>query len=584
MEQENPVWTREWRSRWRRPLTPISIFAYAGLLAAVAGLYFSANIAGTLSTEAQTGQRGQELLLWLARCQLVLAALFAATLSAPAISSERESGTLAMLRLTPLTMGRIVQGKFRSAALVVLLLVFVPLPMNSIAFVLGGVSVGEFAAVVLLQCSTTVLCAAGGIRLSVSARSTSTALGGSLLLAFFVVLWPFTILGNMRGEEFLVLAGFCAAVAFSLAFLLMKATAFSLENETLDVALEPDSVPILVVSPNTQSMFPPMLASPLTKEREWHDDEETLELPDSKADVPLSEADTRVILPPAEMKPRRRQKVLEETPLGKVLHFDNPILERELRARLQGLVEREPGDWGLLVGAIALLVLVVSGVGIGSSFNDPDLMQLWCILGGAVVVSLATLWAALSFSRERQSNMLPTLLMTILSPHEIARGKRDAALSAAAFYLVPMLPFFAYCLLYDFSTLGLLAFIIAFMALGASCGLVCAWLCQSMGVAVAGAFMLLAGCFGFFVRLMHEVQYQGQATGSWLLRQPFAPVLVRLVNPQTPAEISLSISLAITVIFAFAALLTLPVVRGLRPAAIEKDGVSFMTRDLSKSL
>ena len=567
--RENPVWTREWRSRWRRPITPIAIFGYAAILAVVAGAYFAANIAGTVATHDQTGVRGQELLIWLARVQMILASLFAAALSSPAIAAERHSGTLALLRLSPLSSHRIVGGKFASAALVVLMLILVPLPMNSIAFVLGGVSALDFAVVTLLQCGVVSLCAAGGIVSSGNAATTAKALSLSFFLCVAFLILPLVLLGGLNENGFIGTATIGALFAFFVARVLVASAAFQLDLESLDIAHELDAR---------------LMESPAPPEA----------MVSARVPATLASTSRKAEAPPKTKLVAKVSKRVE-TPLGKLLHFSNPLVERELRGRLRSLVETSPGGWPVtVIGLITLsgcgfLLSFLSALSVWQrdfyqSFDVGEIVAL-CVVMSAIAVMLATLWAAQSFAREREGQMLQALLLTTLSPRDIAGGKRDAALGASAILFLLALPSFVPLIALDpILGMGILGATLGFMALGASCGLLCAWLCQSPGIAVAGAFMLVLGFFGAFARVLDEIRVQSAAPNSWFMRQPFSDVLVRLAFPTTPDETALSIAVAITLMFAISVALSWPVLRGLRPAAIEKDGVSIMTRDLSQAL
>ena len=72
-------------------------------------------------------------------------------------------------------------------------------------------------------------------------------------------------------------------------------------------------------------------------------------------------------------------------------------------------------------------------------------------------------------------------------------------------------------------------------------------------------------------------------TRGILISMPWAPLLARLLQPFDMAEVALSGAVAAVLSLGILAILMKPVLHGLRPAALECDGESWLSRDLSKA-
>ena len=108
---------------------------------------------------------------------VVLIEIFVVTFITPAftagaISGERERKTYELLRTTLLSSRKLVFGKLASALTYVLLLVMAAVPLESLAFVLGGVVVEELALALVILLVTAFAFAALGMFFSSLARTT----------------------------------------------------------------------------------------------------------------------------------------------------------------------------------------------------------------------------------------------------------------------------------------------------------------------------------------------------------------------------------------------------------------------------
>lgn len=197
---ENPVLTRELRTRMRGARAFWILFTYIGLLSLI--LFFT-----YLSwTQSQSGGSsafmvGKLFYSVLFTVQAILVGLITPALTAGGISVEKEQRTFDLLSLSLLPRRSIVVGKLMAAVSFVTLLLTSSLPLVSLGFLLGGISPAEVGAAYFLLLVCAFQYGAVGIACSSVARSTTTATVltyGILIVLFFSTL-PFTIMGIMSG-------------------------------------------------------------------------------------------------------------------------------------------------------------------------------------------------------------------------------------------------------------------------------------------------------------------------------------------------------------------------------------------------
>lgn len=188
--RSNPVVLKEFRSRMRGRRAFIILSVYVLLLSLlVSGVYLlmrqSMGIAGGLEERRIMGKTIFGLVVGM---EMVMVSFVAPALTAGAISGERERQTYDLLRTTLLPARSLVFGKFFSALGFILLLLLAGLPVQSLAFLLGGVALEELLVGTLLLMVTAVMfCAAGVFFSSFLARtlvSTVLAYGLTSVLLF----------------------------------------------------------------------------------------------------------------------------------------------------------------------------------------------------------------------------------------------------------------------------------------------------------------------------------------------------------------------------------------------------------------
>lgn len=141
----NPVLARELTQRMRGRLTWLVITVYLGLLALILRFLYlgAARFSGGFGEPLAATSVGRSVFAWLLFFMLVLVCFIVPGLTAAAISGERERQTLVSLQLTLLSARSIVTGKLAASVAFVSLLVVASLPLLSVPFLVGGVSVSE---------------------------------------------------------------------------------------------------------------------------------------------------------------------------------------------------------------------------------------------------------------------------------------------------------------------------------------------------------------------------------------------------------------------------------------------------------
>jgi hypothetical protein len=244
----NPVTVKELRGRMRgrRAFAVLTLYLLilSGLITVVY-LAYSGNAAGPGSSAARTAGKG--LFAVVLAVQVFLVAFIGPAFTAGAISGERERQTFDLLRTTLLSAESFVLGKLISALSYVFLLVLVSIPLQSIAFLLGGLSLTELVISQLLILVAAVTYALYGLWCSAAMRSTLAAtvttfagmlfitFGTPMLAGMAVVLgsafsgrWPSGIL-----FEALLAYGGVTAAATNLPATLILSESFFLEEDAI---------------------------------------------------------------------------------------------------------------------------------------------------------------------------------------------------------------------------------------------------------------------------------------------------------------------------------------------------------------
>ncbi len=142
--EPNPIIVKELRSRMRGARVFITLTAALTLLAVVGYSLYRVTLTGSQNSSTPISpQIGQMLFAGLAFFELLVIAVVTPSVTAGEISSEKEKQTYEMLLATPLNPTSILWGKLVAAMSYVFLIIFAAVPMASLVFIYGGVSIRD---------------------------------------------------------------------------------------------------------------------------------------------------------------------------------------------------------------------------------------------------------------------------------------------------------------------------------------------------------------------------------------------------------------------------------------------------------
>ncbi len=172
----NPVMLKELRGRMRGIRAFIVLTVYLGLMSGfTALLYLIYTPVNRASGSAAAGEVGRVLFMGIVGIELLLIIFIAPSFTAGAITGERERQTYDLLRTTLLASPSFVIGKLESALSYVLLLLLAAIPLQSVAFLFGGVSELELILAFVILTVAAITLGTVGIYFSAIANRTLTA-------------------------------------------------------------------------------------------------------------------------------------------------------------------------------------------------------------------------------------------------------------------------------------------------------------------------------------------------------------------------------------------------------------------------
>ncbi len=183
----NPLLLKEFRERMRGIRAFVVITVYLTLMAGFITLMYL-TLTQSNPTMTVTGSLGRNLFRSVIGVQLILTALIAPSFTASAVSSEYERRTYDLLKITLLPSQSFIIGKLGSALSYIFLLLFAAIPIQSIAFLFGGVSQTELFLTFIILIMPAVLLGTIGLYFAVTLQQTVTAsirsylVGGGLML------------------------------------------------------------------------------------------------------------------------------------------------------------------------------------------------------------------------------------------------------------------------------------------------------------------------------------------------------------------------------------------------------------------
>ncbi len=192
----NPVMLKELRGRMRGVRAFAVITVYLGLMSGFTTLLYLVYSSITrASGSAAAGEIGRVLFLGVVGIELLLIIFIAPAFTAGAITGERERQTYDLLQTTLLATPSFVIGKLESALGYILLLLLSGIPLQSIAFLFGGVSELELVLSFVILMVTAVALGTVGI--------------------YFSAAMPRTLVASVRAYSVILGAMFVAPVVFS---------------------------------------------------------------------------------------------------------------------------------------------------------------------------------------------------------------------------------------------------------------------------------------------------------------------------------------------------------------------------------
>jgi ABC-type transport system involved in multi-copper enzyme maturation permease subunit len=190
---DNPVIAKELRGRMRDRRTFILLTFYLSLIAGFVTLVYTSFGESYMGFNPDYRQiLGKSIFGTVVIIELLLIGFIAPGLTSGAITSEREHRTLDLLKTTLLTSRELVLGKLGASIIYLLLLIFTVLPIQSLAFLLGGVGPAEVIISTILLVVTAVFFSTLGIFFSSLLKRTLAATVssyGSILLSVFALIF-----------------------------------------------------------------------------------------------------------------------------------------------------------------------------------------------------------------------------------------------------------------------------------------------------------------------------------------------------------------------------------------------------------
>ena len=172
----HPILAKETRARMRGWRAPAVLTVHLALLSCFATLIYAIAREAASAGSGDAGRAvGQTLYYSIYLMLLALVVFLSPAFTAGAISGEREKRTLDILLTTLLPVRSLVLGKLASALAYVALLVLAALPVQSLAFVFGGVALYEVLIGTLLLAVTALVAGSVGLAISSFTRSTVTS-------------------------------------------------------------------------------------------------------------------------------------------------------------------------------------------------------------------------------------------------------------------------------------------------------------------------------------------------------------------------------------------------------------------------
>jgi ABC-2 type transport system permease protein len=172
----NPVMLKELRERMRGARAFAVITVYLTLMSVFTVLLYISQSPLTQGVyTGVTGELGRVLFAGVVGIELMLIIFIAPAFTAGAVTGERERKTYDLLQITLLPRPSFIIGKLESALGYIFLLLLAAIPLQSIAFLFGGVSETELILSFVILIVTAIALGTVGLYFSTAAERTLTA-------------------------------------------------------------------------------------------------------------------------------------------------------------------------------------------------------------------------------------------------------------------------------------------------------------------------------------------------------------------------------------------------------------------------
>jgi ABC-2 family transporter protein len=201
--QVNPVLGRELRERMRGARSFVALTIYLCILVLTMVLAYKANSeAGSAFGDAfDLGRRtavGRLVLEWVLFIMLLLVLFLVPGFTAGAVAGERERQTLVPLQVTLLPPRSILWGKVSAALAFIALLLVAAAPLLAVAFLLGGISVGQAVRGLLGVLLVALLLALIVVGISAMVRRVQAATVLAYAATFVLAIGSFVVWGSLE--------------------------------------------------------------------------------------------------------------------------------------------------------------------------------------------------------------------------------------------------------------------------------------------------------------------------------------------------------------------------------------------------
>ncbi|MBI2352299.1 MAG: ABC transporter permease [Deltaproteobacteria bacterium] len=414
--------------------------------------------------------------------QLILVALFSPAFTSTSITLEKERGTFDLLFASLLKPGSIITGKLISSVAVLLILIFSSLPIMSVSFLLGGVSLAELGRAVLVLVSATLLFGMLGLALSaVSGRSyTATIMTYLLILILCVGVWvPSWTLAHWRGGAtvFYILRSFSPFTAMLSVTQpdLLRAYGQDITGAvkplTIFIRFSAVAIPVLIVLfiilIKKNPAIKPHRREALIRNRAL-----------------LSERKRR--FPYYLLDPLKERSMISR--------FDNPVSVKELRNSTMGKARwMLRGMYLCFIFSMVLIGLASGSMGVWS----PDAIKIVAIsfqLG--LIILIGPSLTAGAITQEKEHGNYDMLRMTLLRPHTVIIGKLMVPLRHMVLLIVSTFPMFGmlwYLDFYSVTRVGVcLGIILTALVFTLASGIFTSSFCRTTASATAWAYGIVS--------------------------------------------------------------------------------------------